>query len=278
MLLEAAAPWPSSKYLMFLRLPETGMNPSKKGLSSAGKTGVVVVLIIIVLAAAYLAPSLTKGGGSPSRSSNSSAVQINGMVALFQDFPRMQVAVGSYNSADGSTTNQSLAYTVLGTGTLTTTATTTLANGSKITSSASADYTKVEFTTIGIGHNIVAWYNSTGAIIEEDIIGERNYTGNGVPNLPFMIPYTSAFGELVSVTDNATLLSHLSKTSESTMSIGPTQMDVTTYVLAVRSPPYSSMTVRIATIPGTNVTLAVYVNAKLTDGSTSLIQVTSLTR
>jgi hypothetical protein len=263
---------------MFLGLPETGMNPSKKGLSSTGKMGVVVVLIIIVLAAAYIVPTLTKAGGSPGASSNSGAVQITGMVALFKDFPKMQVTADSYNSADGSTTNQSFVYTVLGTSTQHTTTTTTLANGSLVTSTTSTDYTRVEFTTVGIGHNIVAWYNSSGAINEEDVIGERNYTGNGVPNLPFMIPYTSAFGDLVSVTNNATLLSHLIKTSEATMSIGPTQMDVTTYVLTVRSAPYSSMTVRIATIPGTNVTLAVYVNAKLTDGSTSLIQVTSLTR
>lgn len=253
------------------------MNPSKNGLSSAGKTGVVVVLIVVVLAAVYLVPQLSKGGSQP-QSSNSSAVPVTGMAALFKDFPTMQVTFDSYDSPNGIITNQSFAYTVLGTSTVTTTTTTTLANGSLVKTTSSGEYTRVEFTTLGVGHNIVAWYNSSGAINEEDVIGERNYTGNGAHNLPFMVPYTSAFGALVSLTDNSTLLSLLTKTTEATTSVGPTQMDVTTYVLETRSPPYSSMTLRIATIPGTNVQLVVYVNEKVTDGSTSHIQVTSLTQ
>ena len=104
------------------------MNPSKSGLSSAGKTGVVVVIIVIVLAAVYLVPSLSKGGGS--QSSNSPAVRITGMLPLVMDFPKMQVAFDGYDSPNGIVTNESYAYAVLGTSTLYTTTTTTEANGS----------------------------------------------------------------------------------------------------------------------------------------------------
>jgi hypothetical protein len=263
---------------MLLGLPQTGMNPSKKGLSSAGKTGVVVLLIVIVLAAAYLVPSLSKGGGS--QSSNSSAVRITGMLPLVMDFPKMQVTFDGYDSPNGIVTNESYAYAVLGTSTLYTTTTTTEANGSLAKSTSSTQYTRVEFTTagVGVGQGVIIWYNSSGGIGDEEVLGERNYTGNGVNNLPFMVPYTSSFGGLVSITNNSTLLSLLTKTAEATTSIGPTQMDVTTYVLEARSPPYSSLTVKIATIPGTNVQFVVYVNEKVSDGSTSLLQVTSLTR
>jgi len=254
------------------------MNPSKKGLSSAGKTGVVVLLIVIVLAAAYLVPSLSKGGGSQSGSSNSPAVRITGMFPLVVDFPKMQVTFDAYDAPNGVLTNESYAYAVLGTATQDTTTTTTQADGKLVTTTNSTEYTRVEFTTIGVGHGVIVWYNSSGGIGDEEVLGERNYTGNGVYNLPFMVPYTSSFGGLVSITNNSTLLSLLTKTSEATTSIGPTQMDVTTYVLEARSPPYSSLTVKIATIPGTNVQFVVYVNEKVSDGSTSLLQVTSLTR
>jgi hypothetical protein len=254
------------------------MNPSKTGLSSTGKTGVVVVIIVVVLAAVYLVPSLSKGSGNQSVSSQSSGKQITDMYSLIGDFSKMQVTLDAYDAPDGIVSNQSSAYTVLGAASQTTTTTSTLANGQTSTSTSSTEYTRVEFTTIGIGTGVVVWYNSSGGIGDEEVLGERNYTGNGVNNLPFMDPYTSSFGGLVSITDNATLLSSLTKTSEATMSIGPTQMDVTTYVLPGRTSVYSSLTVKIGTIPGTNVTLAVSVNAKTRDGSTSLLQVTSLSR
>jgi hypothetical protein len=238
------------------------MNPSKSGLSSAGKTGIVVVLIVIVLGAAYLVPSLSKGGGSQaSSSSNAGEKQVTGILSLFGDFPQMQVSVDTYDAPDGFVANQSLSYTVLGKGTIN-----------------STEYTRVEFATVGQPNMVVGWFNSTGGIGEADLLGQRNYTGNGVYALPFIQTYTSAFEGLVSITDNNTLLSRLSLSSQGLTSIGPTQMDIATYVLAARSPPYSSMTVRIATIPGTNVQLVVYVSQKVTDGSTSLVQVTSLTR
>jgi hypothetical protein len=254
------------------------MNPSKSGLSSAGKTGVVVVIIVIVLAAVYLVPSLSKGGGNQSASSQSGGKQITDMYSLIGDFSKMQVTINSYDAPDGIESNQSSAYTVLGAATQTTTTTTTLANGQTSTSTSSTAYTRVEFTTVGIATGVVVWYNSSGGIGDEEVLGERNYTGNGVNNLPFMDPYTSSFGGLVMITNNATLLSLLTKTSEATMSIGPTQMDVTTYVLSGRTSQYSSLTAKIATIPGTDVQFAVYLNEKIRDGSTTLIEVTSLTR
>ncbi|MDA4133043.1 MAG: hypothetical protein OK454_07965, partial [Thaumarchaeota archaeon] len=86
------------------------MNPSKNGLSSAGKTGIVVVLIVIVLGAAYLVPSLSKGSGSQSATSGSNASEnkITGMPSLFADFRQMQVTVDNYDAPDGFVTNASV--------------------------------------------------------------------------------------------------------------------------------------------------------------------------
>jgi hypothetical protein len=109
-----------------------------------------------------------------------------------------------------------------------------------------------------------------------DVVGVRNYTGSGAYFLAQA--YTSAYGLIPEISDNATLLSLLSKTSETTTSIGPTTMNVTTYSLAAPTGVYTSLTVKYATIPGTNVQLAVYVSEETTDGSTSTIQVTSLTK
>ena len=79
-------------------------------------------------------------------------------------------------------------------------------------------------------------------------------------------------------TNDATLLSLLSKSSEVLTSIGPTQMDVTTYVLSGPSYPYLHLTLQLATIPGTGVQLLTYLDEKRYDGSTTVVQVTSMTR
>lgn len=238
------------------------MNPSKKGLSTAGKAGAVVIVIVIVLGAAYLIPSLSRGGtqSTPSGSSSGTA-PITGLPSLFAAFRQMKLSFDTYDAMNDFVQNQSLSYTVLGTGTLN-----------------STQYTRVEFATAGIANYVIAWFNSTGGIARVDVHGERNYTGNGVQNLPFIQTYINDFGYVVSLANNSTLISLLSRTSQATTSIGPTQMDVTTYLLESRFAPYSSMTLRIGTIPGTNAQLAVYVNAKETDKSTILLQVTSLTR
>ena len=237
------------------------MNPTRKGLGAAGKAGAVVVLIIVILGAIYLFPKFSAASQSQASSSNSGIKQIAGMPALFYGFTRMQVSVYVNDPVNGIDQNQSYSYTVLGKGTLNSTV-----------------YTRVEFTTVGVGNDVVAWYNSTGGIGEVDVVGVRNYTGNGAGNLPFITIYSNAFGTLASIGDNATLLSLLSKTSEVLTSIGPTQMDVTTYVLSGRSYPYSHLTLQFATIPGTDVQLVTYVDEKTVDGSTTILQVTSMTR
>jgi len=237
------------------------MNPSKRGLGAAGKAGAVVVLIIVVLGAIYLFPKFSAASQSQTSSSNSGIKQIAGMPALFYGFTRMQVSVYVNDPVNGIDQNQSYSYTVLGKGTLNSTV-----------------YTRVEFTTSGLGNNVVVWYNSTGGIGEVDLVGVRNYTGSGARNLPFITIYDSAFGTLASIGENSTLLSLLSKTSEAVKSIGPTQVDVTTYVLSRRSYPYSSLTLGLATIPGTNAQLATYLDEKTSDGTNSILQVTSLTR
>jgi len=237
------------------------MNPSKRGLGAAGKTGAVVVLIIVVLGAIYLIPKFSAASQSQASSSNSGVQRITGLPSLFVDFPRMQVLLDVNDPVNGILQDQSYSYTVLGKGTLNSTV-----------------YTRVEFTTVGVGNDVVVWYNSTGGIDEVDLVGVRNYTGNGAANLPFITIYDSAFGTLASIGNNSTLLSLLSKTSEAMTSIGPTQVDVTTYVLRARSYPYSSLTLGLATIPGTNAQLATYLDEKTTDGTNSVLQVTSLTR
>jgi hypothetical protein len=237
------------------------MNLSRRGLSTGAKAGAVVILIVIVLGAVYLIPSLTKGGGTQSAPSGSGPAPITGLPSLFTDFRQMQMSFNTYDAMNDFVQNQSLSYTVLGTG--------------KINST---QFTRVEFATAGVPNDVVGWFNSTGGIARADVLGERNYTGNGVANLPFVQTYFNDFGYIVSLANNATLISLLSKTSEATTSFGPTQMDVTTYLLESRFAPYTKMTLQIATIPGTNAQVAVYVNAKESDGSTILLQVTSLTR
>lgn len=237
------------------------MNPSKRGLSTGAKAGAVVVLIIVVLGAIYLVPKFTTPSQAQSTGSNSAAEPITGMLSLFHDFSKMQASVNVNDPNNGYTQVQNYTYAVLGKGTLNSTV-----------------YTRVEYTTVGLGDNVVVWYNSTGGIGELDVVGVRNYTGNGAGNLPFITNYDSTFGALVAITNNATLLARLGKTSTVLTSIGPTQMDVTTYVMGGRFAPYSSLTIQIGTIPGTNVQLATELNEKTTDGVTSVVQVTSLTR
>lgn len=237
------------------------MNPSRRGLSGGAKAGAVVILIVVVLAAVYLYPSLTKGGGNQSAPSGSGTTPITGLPSLFTDFRQMQMSFDTYDAVNDFVQNQSVSYTVIGTGTIN-----------------STQYTKVEFATAGVSNDVIGWFNSTGGIARADVLGQRNYTGNGVKNLPFVQTYVNDFGYIVSLANNATLISLLSKTSESTTSIGGTQMDVTTYLLESRFAPYTKMTLQIAAIPGTNAQIAVYVNAKESDQSTIFLQVTSLTR
>jgi hypothetical protein len=237
------------------------MNTSKRGVGTAAKAAAVVLLIVIGLATIYLLPKLMAPSQSQGASSNSAAQPVTGMPPLFSDFTKMSLAVDVNDPVDGIVQNQSYTYAVLGKGTLNSTV-----------------YTRVEFTTVGEENNVVIWYGPTGGIGEVDVVGVRNYTGNGTVNLPFITTYTQSFGALVSINNNSTLLSLLTKTSEVTTSVGPTKMDVTTYLLPGRSYPYSSLTLKLATIPGTTVELPTYLDEKTSDGTTTILQVTSLTR
>ncbi len=237
------------------------MNLSRRGLGGGAKAGAVVILIVVVLGAVYLYPSLTKGGGTQSAPPGSGTAPITGLPSLFTDFRQMQMSFDTYDALNDLVQNQSVSFTVIGTGTIN-----------------STQYTRVQFATAGVSNDVIAWFNSTGGIARADVLGQRNYTGNGVRNLPFVQTYVNDFGYIVSLANNATLISLLSKTSEATTSIGSTQMDVTTYLLESRFAPYTKMTLQIATIPGTNAQVAVYVNAKETDQSTIFLQVTSLSR
>ncbi|MDA4116426.1 MAG: hypothetical protein OK442_07725 [Thaumarchaeota archaeon] len=237
------------------------MNPSKRGIGTAVKAGAVVLLIIIGLGTIYLLPKFMASSQSQGPSPNPGAQPVTGMPSLFYDFTRMSLAVDVNDQADGIVQNSTYSYTVLGKGALNSTV-----------------YTRVEFTTVGEGNNIVIWYGLTGGIGEVDVVGVRNYTGNGTVNLPFISTYTQSFGALVSISNNSTLLSLLTKTSEVLTSIGPTDMDVTTYLLPGRSYPYAALTLKLATIPGTTAEFATYLDEKTTDGSSTTLQVTSLTR
>jgi hypothetical protein len=242
------------------------MNPSKSGLSSAAKTGIVVVLVVLVLGVAYVSPSLLKGGTSSSAQSevcsgSAGGSQNIGLLTLFRCFSQMQMqaSLNTLNQPGGNFQSQTLAYVVLGTATLN-----------------STPHTKVEFTVVGSGNDVVAWFNSTGGIDRLDVIGQRNYTGPGAPILAQS--YTAGFGLIPVISNNATLLSMLSQTTENTTSIGPTMLNVTTYHLPVPTSVYKSITAKYATIPGTNLRLVVYLDQKTRDGTETTIQVQSVTR
>ncbi len=240
------------------------MNPYKRGLSSAGKAGVVVVVVILVLGGAYFLPGLTKGGGSQQSTAGGGAVstvggnETIGLYSLVQAFSQMQLVV-AISTPDQGASNTTYSYSVIGKGTIN-----------------STQYTRVEFLTVGVGDNVVMWFNSAGRLGEVDVPGVRNYTGNGIVNLPYFTTYANLFGIIPTITNNATLFSMLSKYSETTMNIGPTQADVTTYTLPAPKEGYSSLTVEVATVPANNVTLAVYLYARMHDGSTTQVEVSSL--
>ena len=243
------------------------MDLSKKGISSAAKAAAIIAAVMVVLAVVYFVPSFSTSsvGAAPAssntRTSSSGPVTQNaGILALFGFFSQidMQVTVLNYNQANGIIQQQSLSYLVLGKGTWN-----------------STQYTRVEFSTPGVGNTVVAWFNAQGGIDRVDVLGQRNYTGSGAYFVAST--YVNALTLVPTITSNSTLLSMLSKTAENTTSIGPTQVDLTTYSLAIPTAPYSSLSVRYATIPGTAEKVVVYFHEKTTDGTDTTIQVTSMT-
>jgi len=176
----------------------------------------------------------------------------------------MQLSVINPNAALAINEQQHVSYLVLGKATLTS------ASGS----GTPTLHTKVAFSNVGVGNDIIAWISPRGEIDRVDVLGQRNYTGNAAYFL--MSSYLNDFALVAAITNNSTLLATLSKSSQNTTSIGPTQVDLATYSLAVPSPPYKSITVRYATIPGTSAKVAVYLHEKTDDGTETTMQVLSL--
>jgi len=164
------------------------------------------------------------------------------------------------NNPDEALTAENVSYAVLGH---------TLVN--------STDYLRVAFTVVPGNSTTTLWFDQRGNVSVAEV-GDKNYTGTlAEVQSGFLTSYFST----TFVDTNGTQLSGLQKTGDVLQDIGPTQMSVSTYEL----PPSSASTlavntVKIATIPGTNVRLLVYLNQVPSDpnGTTELFQVISLSK
>ena len=251
------------------------MKFSKCGIATSRKIALAFALVLIVAGGVYVAlgPSLlgiapngpqsnSSSSTTGTASSNGEAGQPNSILDLFGNFSRM-VVVTSFTQMEGGEPSgmgtSHLSYAVLGQTTVN-----------------STNYYKVTFRDIDANRSVVAWFNQQGLVDRVDVLGDKNYTG------PTAAIYTrifvSAFSAIPTMSYNATLLAGLQRTAESVQSIGPTQMDITTYYLAAKTSTYNNFTIKIATVPGTNVKLAVYYHVQLPDDSDTLFQVTSVTR
>ena len=246
------------------------MNQAKNGLATTGKVGIVVVLILLLLGGAYyLAPSLLTGGVTLTTSSQSAGSststgagnQTVGLLSLFGAFSQMQMQSATYDNGEAVPLieQHSYSYIVLGKATLN-----------------STQYTKVQFSQQGSTNNVIAWFNPGGSVDRVDVLGDRNYTG-GVAYVYAQL-YVAGFSLIRGLSDNTTILSLLKQTSQNTTSFGPTQLVVTTYSLATPTAPYTGLTVKFATIPGTNTKFAVYHDAKTSDNFEITYQITSITK
>jgi hypothetical protein len=241
---------------------------SKHGMTTTRKLSFAVVLLLLIALGVYVAlgasrPSVVGNGSQSSTSSSTGTTrQPNSILDLFGNFSRMSVTTSFVAMGGGEQQNSGLShlsYAVLGQ---------TVVNSTK--------YTKVEFKDMDANRSVIAWFNQQGLVNRADVLGDRNYTG---PNAPvYAQTFTAVFSSLPSMSYNATLLSGLQRTAESVQAIGPTQMDVVTYGLAAPNSAYSNLTVKIATLPGTNVKLAVYSYQETPDLSNVFLQVTSVTR
>jgi hypothetical protein len=240
------------------------MKFSRRALSQMAEIGVIILIIVVLVAAYFFVPALTKGGVSQTTSiggPNPIADTTQGIYPLVTNFKDLTLVVDVNDASADYVQNSTYSFSVLGTGNL---------NSTK--------YTKVDFSTQGQTHDTVAWYNSTGGLGQLDVIGLRNYTGNGLPQLPYIQTYANAFYGIISVTNNATLNALLTKTTQTGTSIGSTKINLATYTLEQRTSSISKVTEKVASIPGTNIVMMVYLNEKLSDGSTYIFQVTSLSQ
>ena len=218
------------------------MNPSRRGLSTAAKAGAAVIVAVVVLAGAYFSPSLLGGAKTSTTLSNGPLTSLS----LFGYFSHMEVKItqDSSQQALGSVQTQAVTYAVLG------------REQWNLT-----EYTKVEFSEPGAGGTVVAWFNSAGTIDRLDVLAEaRNYTGPGAAIIAQID--TNALGLVTAVSNNATLVSMLSQSSQNTTTIGSVQLNATTYTLPAPTAGYKHITLEMVNLPGTSQRLAVYLDLK----------------
>jgi hypothetical protein len=250
------------------------MKLPRRGMATSRKVALTVGIALLVALGAYIAIGpgrlsiVPNESGSTSYHSSTATAPLNGVgqpnniLGLFGNFSKMVVSIHFVVMADGEINSEGgthASYAVLGR---------TVVN--------STNYYKVEFTDLDANKSIIAWFDQQGTINRVDVLGDRNYTGS-TASMHAQI-FTSTFSFLPSVSYNATLLSGLQRTGESAQGIGPTQMDVTTYNLAAKTAAFSNLTVKIGTVPGTSTKLAVFLYQESPDSSSSLFQVTSVTR
>jgi hypothetical protein len=245
------------------------MDPTRRGLSTGGKATIIVIVIIVVVGGIYFAPSALGRGKNNNDNILQAATATTGgnrtfgLLPLFGYFSQMEIREttnspqGSGGGSAGAPVEETLNYTVLGQGTF-----------------DGTPNVRVEFSQVGVGNDIIAWFNASGIVDVTDIIGQRTYSGPGAA--VFAQTYTSAFLAVTEITNNATLLSLVSKTAQNTTSIGPTTLAVSTYKLKAATAEYRQVTVEYATIPGTSQKLAVYLSETSPDGVQSSLQVLSL--
>jgi hypothetical protein len=223
---------------------------------------------LLVLGGAYLATSITGTGthltssSQPSGSSanSTSANKTISLLSLFSSFSQMQLHEAAFDNSEAAPLIQqtTFSYLVLGKASMN-----------------STQYVKVRFSEIGVNNDIIAWFNPHEGIDRVDIIGDRNYSGSSASI--YAQKFLGAMSFVVGASNNSTLLSALSKTSQNTTSIGATKMVVSTYQLTTPTPPYLKATVSYATLPGTDTKIAVYFDQETNDFMETLFQITSLT-
>ena len=241
---------------------------------TVGTRNIVIVLAVVSVLALGAYVAISSGQFSPPNASSKSTsstqstgtvtypttqAQLRGLLDLFGNFSQMAITTSYLDEANEASGSSSVSYVVLGRTTLN-----------------STHYYRVEFKNSFGNTSEIVWFNPRGGIDRVDVLGDKNYTG--FEAALFTQLYSVAFSLVPAWSYNATLLSGLQKTGESVRSIGPTQMNIARYELPMVTSAYTNFTAEIATIPGTNARLAVYVFQQTLDGSNVLLQVTSVTR
>jgi hypothetical protein len=109
-----------------------------------------------------------------------------------------------------------------------------------------------------------------------DVVGVGNHTGPG--SSLYAQLYLGPFSSVLGLSSNTTIVSLLSKTTHTTTKIGQTQLDVTSYTLAKPTGPYTAMTLKTATIPGTSIPMVVYYDVSTTDELENIFQILSISK